>query len=358
MQCSFAQITITGANLPQAGYTYFTDTDTTPSISLGTPGATAQAWNFTSLTSDYPSVPTYGLTSWTPYASAFPTSNVYTYGPAAMYSGLAGGAPVGSQGMSKGYMFWQIDNTGFWTVGFRQDSGTHANVNFYYNPKELLIGAPCTYGNSFNNNSRWELPMNVNSMDVDTYYVSRTVKTITCDAWGSLTTPFGNFPDVIRQHEYVIKYDSVYAKFGTTVVSALELMRDTSNNYVYLSDLINYPASMVHADKNNVVKRVEWYSGVITNVQSVSKTENELNIFPNPVTDGKVMVNFVLNEEDVIEIAATDLRGRKFLLQSARKYSAGKHSIVLDVKDLSMGVYSFEAAGSRAVSVQKVLITE
>ena len=149
-----SQITITGANLPQSGFTYFTSTDTTPAISLGTPSSNSQAWNFSSLLTDYPSVPTYGSTSWTPYAAAFPTSNIYTYGPAALYSSLFGGAPVSSQGMNNGYMFWKSDNTGFWAVGFRADSGTYAGINVNYNPGELLIGVPCTYGNSFNNTGR------------------------------------------------------------------------------------------------------------------------------------------------------------------------------------------------------------
>lgn len=285
---SSAQITITSADLPQAGYTYMTYTDTTPSISLGTPGANSQNWNFSALTPDYPSVPTFGLTSTTSYASIFPSSNLFTYGPAAMFGGIYGGAPVGSQGMGKGHMFWKTDITGYRIVGFRADSGTYAGINVIENPQELLIGTPATYNTSFSNTSRWELPIgNVNQADPDTFYVSHTTKTLTADAWGSLTTPYSTFNSVLRVHEYLIKTDSAYYKSGTTVVFSMELMRDTSNNYLYLANGINYPAARVHATKNNTVKNVEYYSGfLLSSINDNSGNGNmEVRNFPNPFSD-------------------------------------------------------------------------
>lgn len=355
-ESAFSQITITGANLPQSGYTYFTATDTTPSVSLGIPGPGSQLWNFSSLLMDYPSMPTYGYTSWTPYASAFPTSNIYTYGPAALYSSLFGGAPVNSQGMNKGHMFWKCDNSGFFAVGFRADSGTYANVNVNYNPAELLIGAPCTYGNSFNNTGRWELPMNVNPSDVDTFYVCRTVKTITCDAWGSLTTPFGTFPDVIRQHEYVIRYDSAYAKLGNTVITSMELMRDTSNNYIYLSNTLSYPASIIHADANNNIKDAEWYIGVATGVSDIPVQENKINIFPNPVSS-VATIEYLLDKPDEVEVQLQNALGKVFSILPKQKLSSGKHSIPLLTKDLSPGVYFVSIYKTGAVSVYKIVVS-
>jgi len=285
---SSAQITITSADLPQAGYTYLTNTDTTPSISLGTPSANSQSWNFSSLTSDYPSVPTFGLTSTTPYSSIFSASNIFTYGPAAWFGGIYGGAPVGSQGMAKGHMFWKTDNTGYRIVGFRSDSGTYAGINVIENPMELLIGTPCTYNTSFSNTARWELPVgNVNQADPDTFYVSHISKTLTADAWGSLTTPYSTFNNILRVHEYLIKIDSAYYKSGTTVVYSMELMRDTSNNYLYLANGINYPAARVHSDKNNIVKNVEYYNGfILAGINDHSDFgNNEVRNFPNPFSE-------------------------------------------------------------------------
>lgn len=278
-----SQITITGADLPQAGVSVITATDTLNSVNLGSPGASSQAWNFSSLVPSYYNFPTYSVTSSTPYAAAFAASNIYTYGPAALYSSLYGATPVGSQGMNKGYMFWESDNTGFSVVGFRADSGAYSNTNILENPKELLIAAPATYGTPvFNNVSRWELPMNVNPADADTFYVVRSTKTITVDAWGSLTTPFGTFSNVLREHEYRIKIDSAYGKMGAVPLYAIELMRDTANNYIYLANGIHYPVAIVHANKNNVIKDVEYYDGVYVGINDVAIENNSFTIYPNP----------------------------------------------------------------------------
>lgn len=345
-----AQITITSADLPQAQYTYVTATDTTPTINNGAPFSSAQAWNFSSLMSDYPSVPTYGITSWTAYASAFPASNIYTYGPAAMYSSLAGGSPVNSQGMNKGYMFWKTDATGFWTVGFRADSGSYSNTNVTLNPFELLIGTPCTYGSAFNNTSRWEFPMNIIPTDVDTYYVSRTVKTLTCDAWGSLTTPTGNFPSVIRVHEYLIKVDSVYAKMGSVVVTSLEILRDTLNNYMYLANGIGYPVSIVHADVNNTVTSVEYYTGTWMSTEQTPGPQ-QAGLFPNPASNS---VTLLLPETSNYTIHINDMTGRTVLTQA----SAGMDCIKIDVAELPEGVYIVNCCGVNGITGAQRLIIQ
>ena len=278
-----SQITITGADMPQAGVSVMTATDTVNSVNLGSPSASSQSWNFSSLNPSYYNFPFYGLTSTTPYASAFLASNIYTYGPAAFYSSLYGAAPVGSQGLNKGYMYWKSDNTGLNVVGFRADSGAYSNINVLENPKELLIGAPATYGTPvFNNVSRWELPMNLNPADADTFYVVRSTKTITVDAWGSLITPFGTFPNVLREHEYTIKVDSAYGKIGAIQITALELTRDTANNYIYLANGIHYPVAIVHANKNNVIKDVEYYNGVYVGVNELVADNINISVYPNP----------------------------------------------------------------------------
>src|SRR5690606_29971421 len=116
---SLAQDTISIQSLPQAGWTYVVSNDSTTHYVIPNASTVAQNWDYSNLQEDYPKVPTYDSTVFTAYAGTFPTSNLYTYGPAALYSGLFGSAPVGSQGFNKGYMFWKADSTGFWTEGFR-----------------------------------------------------------------------------------------------------------------------------------------------------------------------------------------------------------------------------------------------
>lgn len=354
---SSAQITITSADLPQAGYTYLTYTDTTPAISLGTPGASSQNWNFSSLSGDYPSVPTFDSTSATTYASIFFQSNIHTYGPAAMFGGIYGGAPVGSQGMSKGHMFWKTDNTGYRIVGFRSDSGTYAGVNVLENPQELLIGTPCTYNTSFNNTARWELPVsNVNQMDPDTFYVSHITKTLVADAWGSLITPYSTFSNILRVQENIIKTDSAYYKSGSTVYYSIELMKDTSNNYLYLANGINYPAARVHADKNNNVITVEYYNGFIVNgINDYADYENiDVRVFPNP-----------FNEEAILKIkdSGPGMKNLKLMVYDALgkevypRIIYNSEGFIIRRENLPSGYYLYKVTGNEGViQTGKVII--
>lgn len=253
---SFAQITITGEDMPQAGKAFIVGNDTSPTISLGTPGSSQQTWNFTSLTNHYYKAAVYDSSSITPYAAQFPTSNIYTFGPAEFFSSLFGGAPVYA-GMD-GYTYWKSDSTGLSVIGWNAIEGPYANLPVHQNPPELLIGAPATYGSTFNDTSRWTLFLGSAPLDVDTTWITNRIKTQTCDAWGQLNTPFGNFTDVIRIHENVTEVDSVVATFNSSVVYQMLLRKETTNNYIYLTKGMGYPLAIVSADSMNVVRSIEY----------------------------------------------------------------------------------------------------
>jgi hypothetical protein len=308
---STAQINITLADLPRAGYTYFTATDTTCNILLGSPSASSQHWDFTTLTPDYSSSPSFDLTANTAYAAAFAASNIHTFGPAALFGGFFGTAPVNLVGMSTGNMFWKTDSSGYWIVGFRAETGVFSNTNVFENPMELLIGTPCTYSNAFNNNSRWELPVsNSHPADADTFYVNTNSKTLVADAFGSLTTPFSNYPNILRIHETLVRVDSSYLKLAGVTIFSIELYRDTSNNYIYLANGINYPAAKVHADKYNVVQSAEYYLGYLPYIgideNPITKDEHS-SVFPNP-TNGKFQL--AVSGMNIRSVAVYDILGK------------------------------------------------
>lgn len=258
--CSFlsaqSPITLTGADLPAAGKSFVLGNDTAPGISLGLPGSSQQSWDFTSLTNHYFKAAVYDSTAITGYQSEFPASNIYTFGPAEFFGVLYGGAPVYAG--QDGYSFWRSDTTGLWVIGFQAIEGAFSNKPVHTNPPELLIGTPATYGTSFTDTSRWQLFVDDVPANVDSSWITRRYKTLTCDAWGSLSTPFGNFTDVIRIRETVTHIDSIVATLNSLTVFQMELRRETSNNYMYMANGIGYPLATVHADANNNIKSVEY----------------------------------------------------------------------------------------------------
>ena len=249
-------ITITGSDLPSAGKSFVLANDTSPNITLGMPGSSQQAWDFTMLANHYFKAAVYDSTVITGYQSEFPTSNIYTFGPAEFFGVLYGGAPVYAG--QDGYSFWRSDTTGLRVIGFQAIEGAFANCPVHTNPPELLIGAPTTYGTSFTDTSRWQLFIGDVPADIDSTWITRRHKTLVCDAWGSLSTPFGSFTDVIRIRETVTHIDSIIATLNSLTIFKLELRRETSNNYMYMANGIGYPLATVHADANNNIQSVEY----------------------------------------------------------------------------------------------------
>lgn len=344
------QISITGVDLPYSGLTVLLANDTLTAVSLGTPSAASQSWNYSMLMNHYPKFADYKSTSAAPYAPAFPASNIYTYGPSALFGTLYGGAPVVTD-TTKGYIFWKSDTTGLWMTGFRGDGGPYANNNIHTTPVELLIGAPASHGSVFNNSARWELPMNLNAADMDTFYVRTTDKVITADACGSLTTPYAVYPNILRQHEYLIRVDSVYIKSGSTVVASLEYKRDTLNNYLYLSNGIGYPVCIVHADKYNNIKDVEYYSGVIGGTGNNPDADIQLLLYPNP-SNGKITVEIPKDNKNV--------ENTVFIYNSVGSLVSEKSmpDAVLDINlcNLPRGIYFIKVYANEKNYTRKIMI--
>ena len=347
-----AQITITRSDLPEAGYTYIIATDTITQVSVGAASPNAQTWNFTNLLNHYQKVPTYDSTKKTPYAGDFPNSDLYTYGPAVLYSGFHGSAPVGQQGMDNGYMFWRKDTTGFWIEGFRADGGAYANRNVYYNPQELLIGTTSTYGSSYQNFSRWELLLDDVPSNIDTLYVCSATKTLTTDAFGSLTTPLGSYPNVVRVHEYLIKVDSIYAYQNGALLYSIEALRDTMNNYLFLSNTISYPACIVHADKYNYVRFTEYVKSKISTANEELAEDFSVQLFPNPaqeVVNVAVPIEFLQNNS--YELSIFDFTG-KCVYQADHD----SENLQLNVSNFLEGFYVFKIKIATNQQVIKKLV--
>lgn len=286
-----AQITITGDDLPLPGKAFSLGYDSNPggAIQITAAGATAQTWDFSTLNYNYPKFAVYSPTApYHQYATAFSDANLYTYGPSFMFSGLYGGAPVNQTGW--GYMYWRSDSTGHWIVGFRGDYGA-GDKNVLEQPQEMLMGAPASLDSVFTNSARWVVEQNEVPGNYDTLYISTVQKTLTVDAFGSITVPgqFGNQTyDVIRVHEYFIGIDSLSATFLGNPVYSIIVGNDTLNNYYFWAKDVGFPVATIHADKNNNIIDVEYLYHDTPSYTISGKVYEEDG--STPVTDGNVQL--------------------------------------------------------------------
>jgi hypothetical protein len=348
MEDTGCNISITGADLPYSGLSVLLAEDTVTQVTPGNPGE-SQTWNYSMLADNYNRVAIYNPTASTPYASAYPASNIYTYGPDPFFGSLYGGAPTDSAG--SGYIFWKSDTTGLWEAGFRAADGTFAGINVQDNPLELLLGAPASYGSVFNNSARWVLPFNHNLSGLDTFYVRNMNKIITADACGSITTPYGQYPNVLREHEHVIQVDSVYLKMGGTQIAAVEYARDTLNNYSYIAHGIGYPVCIVHTNNRNTITSVEYFSGILTSINNLPVAETRFLLYPNP-SDGNLTIEILNpNNGSVNNIFIYNSIGS---LVWQKNTSDAK--INIDASSLAKGIYLVKMVSGDKILTAKIII--
>ncbi len=327
----YSQDTINVQSLPQAGFTYVVSNDTVTNYAIPIASTTHQSWDYSNLVENYPKVPTYDSTSKTSYATIFPTSNLYTYGPAILYSGLFGSSPVDSQGSSNGHMFWLADSTGFWVEGFRPDNGISGTYEVHNQPHELLIPLPGIMNEVTHNVSSWQVELNVNPADMDTTYITRVTKRFEYDAFGELKTPYGNYTKVLRLHEFSVKVDSIYAHISGYSYP-MELSRDTTNTYFYLDKDTDYPVMTMYADAHNTIKYTEYFKMKITSTMAVNDLESTLNnkMYPNPFTDE--LFCETINEGSVLKLMTMDGK-------LVKEYSMKSGINHIDVSDVETGLY-------------------
>jgi hypothetical protein len=274
-----AQITITSSDMPQPGKADIVGNDTiSKHLNYGTASASAQSWDFTVLKDAYPKLAIYSPTSpYQAYASSFPGSNLYTWGPSIFFTSFYGGAPVYTD--TYGYMYWKTDTAGFHIVGFRGDCGpNYGYMNVQEGPQELLMGTPAHYGSIFPDSARWMIEFNKvpSSIDhSDTIYKSALKKNLTVDAFGTMKIAFGvpssNITvNVIRVHEHVIEVDSIIGIIDTVIYGYPFIdtipyyqIHDTLNNYQFWANGFHYPIAIVHCNSKDSVIYTEYLTDTI-----------------------------------------------------------------------------------------------
>jgi len=330
---SFGQITINQQDLPQPGDTFLLNVDKTPSVSLGNPSSVSQIWNFLALNNDSNKYATYGITANLPFASSFPQSNSYTYGPAVLYGGP--GSP--SPGAGIGYTMWAVNNTGMWVIGHRTDYDGHGEKNIFVTPNEMLMPVPSTYGLNQDYDSQWEVLINYVATDYDTLYRSRTHKNINIDAWGSMSTPYGSFADVIRVHEFSVTTDSIFVKSGNIILFSMLWQKDTINKYLFWAPNERHPVAIAYCNGIGTLQRIEYVSWAHLSVPETKQTETSVNVFPNPSSNFaeiKLPANYS-NENYFLVIY--DMVGKEIL------HKIGKcDNIMLNVENINKGAYTIK----------------
>jgi hypothetical protein len=319
-QPSLAQTstTITSTALPQIGYTYNMVADTMPAevatfmVSAGS--SSYQTWTYTTgFTTTFSNPTAFTPPSSGTNSSSFPTANV----------------AADQQGT---WAYFLINSTGMNMVGAQTTvSGSAATVNF--TPAEILIPTPYTYTSSpIQNNYTSTFTIVVSSITATVHHRAR--RTITPDAFGSLTTPAGTYANTLRVKSYEITSDSVYV-FG----SFNQAQYDTTTTYDWLQNSADLQLLEIAMDKGKM-KKVKYMQSLSTGIDTPSQLTSATTLSPNPASD-VVYVQYENKSATPVKIELFDITGKYISTLLQVDELEGKHVVPVNLYALPVpkGLY-------------------
>lgn len=264
--------TITQADLPTAGISWTTGNDSTYSDPIPA-GGTGQTWNYAALVNGYKDTLGFQDPAGTPYAAAFPTSNLSGYD-----------AETG------GYTYLTSNSTGLYIDGIA--GGT---VNLQYNPSILYVPVPFSFGDTRTSFGRSQIDtslLDTTGVLRNYRYISRVESIFEADANGSLTIPSGTYPNVLRIKITTISNDSIFIM--VPILGYIPLFNFSSQTIAYryfTSGLqVNYLLGLEADSLGTTAVSSEYYIERVTSVPSIQQNRH-LITYPNPAVNS---LNFKL----------------------------------------------------------------
>lgn len=316
---AIAQPTLTAStNNPVAGDVFYGYALDTAGVNKGAAGASI-TWNFSSVVRSDSDTTTYFTCAATPYCDSFAGSNIV------MYDG-------------SDYAYGVSSSTGLELIG-AYSSGNYIHLSNH----NTLLKFPLTYGTTFTDTFAAQFDLFGSTM-----FISGT-NTYTCDAWGTITTPFGTFNNVLRVRQVEISKDSIDF-MGMPSVNITET--ESYNWYVagFHSPLmtINYDTT---GSGTPYVSDAKYYRGMMTTaVSDVASKVSTLNVYPNPATDNVTFGFDIAGTTAATNLVVYDATGRVVNSINGANLKAGKNEVSINVNNLPAGMYIVRLQGDGAAA--------
>lgn len=322
---SRAQPIIQNNIIPNVGDKVYLATSDTNAVAVGNAGAN-QTWNFSALASlDSIIAYTYVTPASTPYAAAYP------------------GATLVARWSSAGettYGFEREEASQFLILGTRS-----ASLNQTYINPDAQLKYPTAFNGTYQDDYSY-------TTDVGSGFPFLSVGShdVKYDAYGTMTTPYGTFPNTMRikavttqkdsadflgtiilnYHNYTT-YDWFVANQPGAVVSVSYFNTTTETRIPGFDTLftVSGPTKSVHYIASSTV-------GVFDAPQSPAGL-SEFSVGPNPASD-QLTLRFQAEQTCVLNAVLTDINGKVLQARQATA-NTGENQIHFSVADLPAGAY-------------------
>lgn len=349
----YAQITIDNGDLPTAGdKKRVSIAQIVPGINVTATGAN-HLWDFSALQWVSQDVDTFLNISQTgiTYQIAFANLPVNPNRANLATKSNLQAPPVGGISISDAVAFYYNSTASYKQVGFG------ASINGFptpipFNNHDVIYNFPLNYNDIDSSDSDFSL-----GIPGLGYYGYTQKRVNTCDGWGTLITPFGQF-DVLRVKSTITGRDSLYLD---TLGFGFGFNRPVAREYKWLGKNHDIPLLQINTTLGfggtETINLIRYQDSV--RVLAVNETAEtyQVSVYPNPASE-VISIDITLQQQDdfLVELFSSDGKLAAEIFRGS--LLPGKNTLLLHNRliNLSSGIYQLVISSSRGKKIQKLVI--
>jgi hypothetical protein len=347
---SFSQITITSADMPNAGDSIVLSTANNNSVTFPILADSNATWDYSTLV---PTIQMYDkydspMSFTTPFNLLFNVLNT-SYGRD-NYDLTSINIPIVQ--LTDAYDFFKESSASLKQIG----SGFTINgapLPFFYTSADVIYNFPINYQDTDSCDYQYGLPIPVLG-----YYGQKGHRVNQVNGWGNLITPFGSFQSLL----VTSKIDAVDTIYFDTLSFGTNLPRPTRYEFKWLANGMKAPVLQINATEGNaslMATNIQYIDSLRSNVPHVGIVENSNTIqfktYPNPTSD-VLTIEYILAKADFTNIYISDIVGKKVKIVCNEMQTKGQYRKQINLSDLSAGTYILMVQTANELSTQKINI--
>lgn len=316
-----AQFAITQSNMPAPGDVEYKAVDTLPSIPVPGAGGAAKSWDYAALKTGRYDTTEYLHPNQTLYSGSFPGANLV----------------IGKDSL-KGQQYAVSSANSLSLLGAAQKNLMFNSVIYiHFKPAFQVFHFPSNYNTSFKDSTKYKTTFYYGMNNVDSIRsTSRIITSGSYDAYGSLITPKGTFPQTMRQFRMQDSYDTVevYTKvLGKMMWQTIQKGKKRTNTYTWFAEGNHYSLLEIATDSaNKKVVSTAFNAGHISS--GISKIGSvRTSVYPNPANE---IITLQLYKPGKVKVLLNDVLGRKM-----DEYETAESTVKISTTAYPNGLYIY-----------------
>lgn len=259
--------------------------------------------------------------------------------------------PIGGISISDVEAFFYNSSASFKQVGYG------AGINGFptpipFNNHDIIYSFPLDFNDLDSSNSDFNL-----GIPGLGYYGYTQKRVNTCDGWGTLITPFGQF-DVLRVRSTITGRDTIHLD---TLGFGFGFNRPVAREYKWLGKNHDIPLLQINTTigfgGTETINLIRYQDSLRVLVVNEIPEVSTVSIYPNPASE-IINVDLIIRKQDNFTVQLFSMDGKKCAEIFKGELPPGKNSLIIYTRlyNLSSGVYQLKTESSSGIRVEKIVI--